>query len=103
MSNPNPNLPPPPPYPYPSQPPHLADAHSKKMLAGILGIFLGNFGIHKFVLGYTTAGIITLVISLTCIGAFPMRIIAFIEAIMYLTKTDEDFYNIYIRNKKEWF
>ena len=27
-------------------------AENKRILAGVLGIFLGAFGIHKFVLGY---------------------------------------------------
>lgn len=37
---------------------------NKKLAAGLLGIFLGSFGIHKFVLGYNNAGIIMLVVSL---------------------------------------
>jgi TM2 domain-containing membrane protein YozV len=84
-------------------PPYLADAHSKKMLAGLMALFLGNLGIHKFVLGYTTAGVITIAINFTCIGAPIIRIITLIEGIMYLTKTDEEFYQTYIANKKEWF
>ena len=37
---------------------------NKKLAAGLLGIFLGSFGIHKFVLSYNNVGIITLVVSL---------------------------------------
>ncbi len=68
-----------------------------------MGILLGKLGIHKFVLGYTTAGIITLLISLTCVGAPVMWVIGIVEGITYLTKSDEDFYQTYIANKKEWF
>lgn len=81
----------------------------KKLLAGILGILLGAFGIHKFVLGYTKEGIIMLVVSLvggalTCgVGAGIVGIIGLIEGIMYLTKSDEEFVNTYITNKRPWF
>lgn len=36
---------------------------NKKILAGILGIILGAFGIHKFILGYTKEGGILLGIT----------------------------------------
>ena len=40
---------------------------NKKVLAGVMGILFGSFGIHKFILGYTTTGIIQLVLlPLTC-------------------------------------
>ena len=77
----------------------------KKIAAGICGILLGYLGIHKFVLGYTTEGIIMLAITLlTCgVGGTVMYIIGLIEGILYLTKTDEDFVNTYVTNKKAWF
>ena len=37
---------------------------NKKLAAGLLGIFLGSFGIHKFVLGYNNVAIVMLVVSL---------------------------------------
>jgi len=104
---PQPPFAPQPPYPalppYQPMPQYLADANSKKILAGLMAIFFGNLGIHKFVLGNTTAGVITLLISLTCIGAPVMRIITIIEGLIYLTKSDEQFYQTYIANKKDWF
>lgn len=85
--------------------PTLSDANSKKVIAGVLGIILGGLGIHKFVLGYTTEGIIMLLVTvLTCgLGGAIMGLIGLIEGIMYLTKTDEDFLNMYMLNKKGWF
>jgi len=73
----------------------------KKIAAGICGILIGGLGVHKFILGYTKEGIIQIVISVcTCgIGG----IIGFIEGIIYLTKSDEDFVNTYITNKRGWF
>jgi TM2 domain-containing membrane protein YozV len=81
----------------------------KKMVAGILGILLGALGIHKFYLGYKQEGIIMLAVSLvggpfTCgIISSAVAVVGLIEGIMYLTKTDEDFVNTYITNKKAWF
>jgi TM2 domain-containing membrane protein YozV len=73
----------------------------KKLVAGICGILVGGFGVHKFILGYTTEGIIQLVITLLTCGAG--GIIGIIEGIIYLTKSDEEFVRTYIQNKKGWF
>lgn len=74
---------------------------NKKILAGILGIFLGSFGVHKFILGYNQEGIIQLILSVISCGA--LGIIGFIEGIIYLTKSDEEFYYTYQVNKRGWF
>lgn len=99
--------------PYQSPPPYLQDANGKKILAGVLAIVLGHLGIHKFVLGYNNEGIIMLVLGLlgyvtACliIGYFillAMGIIGLIEGLIYLTRTDQDFFNTYIKNRKPWF
>ena len=73
----------------------------KKMIAGICGILLGSFGVHKFILGYTTEGIIQIVITLVTCGAG--SIVGLIEGIIYLTKSDEEFVRTYIQNKRGWF
>lgn len=76
-----------------------------KLVAGLLAIFLGSLGIHKFYLGYTKPAVIMLLVSLLTlgIGATVMAVIALIEGILYLTKSDEEFNSIYVENKKEWF
>ncbi|WP_309641225.1 NINE protein [Flavobacterium sp.] len=74
---------------------------NKKVVAGILGILLGGLGIHKFILGYTNEGIIQIVISVVTCGIG--SVIGLIEGIIYLTKTDEEFYQMYQVNKKAWF
>ncbi|PKV49188.1 TM2 domain-containing membrane protein YozV [Aquimarina sp. MAR_2010_214] len=81
---------------------------NKKMLAGILGILLGWLGIHKFILGYNKEGVIMLVCGLlgffTCgITSSISGIIGLIEGIMYLVKSDDEFYQTYQVNKKPWF
>lgn len=76
-----------------------------KLVAGLLAIFLGTLGIHKFYLGYTKSGIIMLLVSLLTfgVGATVMAVIALIEGILYLTKSDAEFYQTYVQNNKEWF
>jgi TM2 domain-containing membrane protein YozV len=73
----------------------------KKVVAGILAILLGGLAIHKFYLGYTKEGIIQIVITICTCGMG--SIIALIEGIIYLTKSDEDFVATYINGKKGWF
>ncbi len=73
---------------------------NKKVLAGLLAILIGGLGIHKFILGYTKEGIIQILLSCLCgVGA----IIGLIEGIIYLTKSDEEFYNTYQVGKRPWF
>lgn len=80
---------------------------SKKIPAGILGILLGAFGIHKFFLGYTKEGIIMLVVtllgSIIVVGPLIMGVIGLIEGIIYLTKPDDQFVATYVTGKKGWF
>ena len=73
---------------------------NKKVVSGIFAILLGVFGIHKFYLGYTKEGIIHLLLGLLCgIGG----LIGLIEGIIYLTKSDEEFYQTYQVGRKPWF
>lgn len=77
----------------------------KKVAAGVCGILLGCLGIHEFILGFTTPGVIMLLVTiLTCgVGGFVMWIIGLIEGIIYPTKTDEEFYQLYAVEKRGWF
>lgn len=74
---------------------------NKKVVAGVLALLLGSLGVHKFYLGYKKEGIIQLIASVVTCGF--AGIIPFIEGIIYLTKSNEDFYNIYQAGKKPWF
>lgn len=58
-----------------------------KAVAGILGIFLGGLGIHKFYLGKAGMGVLYLLFCWTAIPAF----IGFIEGIIYLVSNDHNF------------
>src|SRR5690348_4408684 len=76
----------------------IAAKASSKIPAGVCGILLGSLGIHKFILGYTGAGLIMLLVSvLSCFILSPiMHLIGLIEGIMYLTKSDADFVRFYV-------
>lgn len=53
-----------------------------KLVAGLLGIFLGAYGIHNFYLGNTKKGIIQIIVSLVTCGVGGLW--GFIEGIMIL-------------------
>ncbi|MFR3273322.1 MAG: TM2 domain-containing protein [Slackia sp.] len=65
------------------------------MAAGLLGIFLGSLGVHKFYLGYNTAGFIMLGVAILGgllsfgIATSIVWLIGLIEGIIYLVKPSE--------------
>lgn len=77
----------------------------KKIVAGICGILIGGLGVHKFILGYNTEGLIMLLATLlTCgLAGIVTGIIGLVEGIIYITKSDEEFVQTYIQNKRGWF
>jgi TM2 domain-containing membrane protein YozV len=71
----------------------MSNPESKRVLCGA-------FGIHRFILGDTKGGLIRLLLCFACgIGT----IIGFVEGIIYLTKTDEQFISEYQEGGKAWF
>lgn len=76
---------------------------AKRVPAGVIALFLGNLGIHKFMLGLTTAGITMLLLFFLIIPIPVLAIISLIEGIVYLTKNEKQFYVDYAINKKQWF
>lgn len=65
----------------------VATAGKDKVVAGILGILLGGLGIHKFYLEDKKMGVLYLCFFWTGIPA----IIGFIEGLIYLLQSDEEF------------
>ena len=78
---------------------------SDRITAGILGILLGCFGVHKFMLGMKKEGFILCLSTILSCGIlmYITSIIGLIEGVIYLAKNDNDFYQTYIVDKKKWF
>ncbi|GAA0510405.1 hypothetical protein GCM10008937_17840 [Deinococcus depolymerans] len=103
-----------------------ADVAQKKLIAGLLGIFLGSLGVHKFYLGNTTPGAIMLGVNvgvwivafllglltlgfglvitlpLAALVSSAVGLLGLVEGIIYLTKSDADFGREYILGQKPW-
>lgn len=58
-----------------------------KVAAGVLALFLGGFGIHKFYMRKPVQGILYLLFFWTAIPA----VIAFFEGLIYLFESEESF------------
>jgi len=54
-----------------------------QLVAGLLGIFLGGLGVHRFYLGYTAIGVAQLFVTLATCGLGAVW--GFIEGILLLT------------------
>lgn len=82
------------------------DRTTAGLIAVILGLFgFGWLGIHEFVMGNSRNGWTRIIISVgTCfIGATVLTVVSIIEGIIYLTMSDETWYQTYIVGKKSWF
>jgi TM2 domain-containing membrane protein YozV len=74
---------------------------NKKMVAGLCAILIGSLGVHKFILGYTKEGVIQIVATVLTCGI--ASIVPLVEGIIYLTKSDDEFYETYQQGHKGWF
>lgn len=61
--------------------------NKSKIAAGLLGIFLGSFGVHNFYLGYTSKAVAQLLITVLSCGtlSFVSGVWGLVEGIMILT------------------
>lgn len=83
----------PPTYGYGAQPgpvygygqPYVDPTAKSRLVAGLLGIFLGGLGIHRFYLGYTSIGIAQILVTVLTLGFG--GIWGFIEGILILTRS----------------
>ena len=85
----------------------FGSGEKNRILAAILALFLGHWGVHKFYLGKTNAGIIMLLAGtigwIILIPAILNWVIAIIEFVIYLTKSDQQFYQDYVVGDRTWF
>ncbi len=91
--------------------PHYAAplASRDHVAAGFLALVLGFFGVHKFYLGYNAQGFTLMALSVIGglfsfgIAAGVAWIVAIIEGIVYLSKSQSEFEQVYVYGKREWF
>lgn len=95
----------------------MKEAKKSKVVAGVVAIFLGALGIHKFYLGRKKQGAIMLgswliawTLIITIIGGaigvpllLGLHLTAFAEGVLLLIKSDDEFQRIYVDGEKEWF
>lgn len=62
-----------------------ANGEKSKVLAGLLGIFFGALGVHRFYLGYIGIGIVQLILTFITCGISSLW--GFIEGILILCDT----------------
>lgn len=86
-----------------------------KIVAGLLALFLGYLGLHKFYLGYKSEGLV--LVAVFVFSAFfifvqplffvllvPLAcLVSFIEFIIYVCKSDVEFDAVYVRGRRPWF
>ena len=72
------------PQPYPGQgmTPSVDPQAKSKIVAGLLGIFVGGFGVHRFYLGFTKIGVIQIIVTILTCGIGSLW--GFVEGILYL-------------------
>ncbi|WP_392552247.1 TM2 domain-containing protein [Orbus wheelerorum] len=75
---------------------NIKKSNKSKVVAGLLALFFGGLGVHKFYLGQIGLGVLYLVC--TILGLFLLgiptliiAIVSFIEAIVYFCSSDENF------------
>ncbi len=98
----------PPQYTQPPQPtyyqpqynvPPAGYAQKSRLAAGLLGILFGSLGIHNFYLGFTTRGVVQLLVSLiggviTCgLATLAIAIWGFVEGVLLLTASPSRMYD----------
>lgn len=63
----------------------LAPVAKSRVIAGLLGLFFGGFGVHRFYLGYSGLGVVQILVTVCTCGLGALW--GFIEGIQILTET----------------
>lgn len=92
---------------YPISSSIFGPGEKNRYIAAVLAFFLGIFGIHKFYLGKTRAGVIHLLcffpgMFLFGIPTLVSSVIALAETVIYLIKDDQRFHEEYVVGDKQW-
>lgn len=79
------------------------------VVAGLLAIFFGVLGLHKFYLGYYKAGFTTMAVSVVGgiltlgLATGVMLVLSLVEGFIYLAMSQTDFTRIYVKSARDWF
>lgn len=79
-------------YGYQQQP--VAD--SKRVICGIMALLFGTLGVQYFIMGKVGGGFLTILLSIVTCGCW--GILTFIQGIMMLCMTDQEFERKYINS-----
>ena len=83
-----------------------SSSDKNRIVAALLAFFVGHWGLHKFYLGKTNAGIIMMACgTIGWILVLPGVInwaIAVIEGVIYLFKSDQEFFRDYVVGDRTW-
>jgi len=67
---------------------------------GVLALVVPTLALHRFILGDVAGGIVRILLNIALgLGS----LISFVEGIIYLVKSDEEFYEIYQVRNRAWF
>lgn len=92
------------PQPNSYQQPYHDHNPKDRVAAALLALFLGTIGIQYFYMGKNKAGVICILISvLTCfVGAVILDVLFFIQGIIMLCGTQEEFMEKYVNTPKDF-
>lgn len=76
----------------------VADSGKSKVTAGVLAILLGGLGIQYFYLGKVGGGFITILLTLVTCGIW--EIITFVQGILMLTMSQQEFDRKFVNTDK---
>ena len=71
-----------------------------KIAYGLIAIFLGYLGIHRFYAGKWVSGVLYIILTLTIIGAIITSILGLVEGIIAFTREDDGYGNIPVEDGK---
>ena len=86
-------------YPPPAAP-NYTKSDKDKTTAGILALLLGGLGIQYFYLGKTSAGLITILLSIVTCGFW--SVLTFIQGILILVMSDQEFNRKFVYTEKSF-
>lgn len=85
-------------YPGQNNMPSMEEIKNKKTLAGVMAILFGSLGVQYFILGRVAGGLLTILLTAVTCGLW--SILTFIQGIMMLTMSPQDFYQKYMATTK---